>query len=106
MPGNIVGAIANEAEIEGRHIGRINIYDDHTLIDLPAGMPKETFIALKSVWVSGQRLNISRLGDKGKDEGSFKRSRPKKEGSFKRSKPKRKGKNARQSGPRKKRKSP
>ena len=106
MPGNIVGAITNEAEIEGQHIGRINIYDDHTLIDLPAGMPKETFIALKSVWVSGQRLNISRLGEKGKNEGSFKRSRPKKEGSFKRSKPKRKGKNARQSGPKKKRKSP
>ena len=106
MPGNIVGAIANEAEIEGQHIGRINIYDDYTLIDLPAGMPKETFIALKSVWVSGHRLNISRLGDKGKNEGSFKRSRPKKEGSFKRSKPKRKGKNARQSGPKKKRKSP
>jgi len=105
MPGNIVGAIANEAEIEGRHIGRINIYDDYTLIDLPTGLPKETFIALKSVWVSGQRLNISRLGDKAKNEGSFKRSRPKKEGSFKRSKPKRKGKNARQSGPRKKKNS-
>jgi len=105
MPGNIVGAIANEADIEGQHIGRINIYDDHTLIDLPAGMPKETFTALKSVWVSGQRLNISRLGDKGKSEGSFKRSRPKKEGSFKRSKPKRKGKNARQSGPKKKKRS-
>ena len=104
MPGNIVGAIANEADIEGRHIGRINIYDDYTLIDLPAGLPKETFIALKSVWVSGQRLNISRLGDKNKNEGSFKRSKPKKEGSFKRSKPKRKGKNARQSGPKRKKK--
>jgi ATP-dependent RNA helicase DeaD len=106
MPGNFVGAIANEADIEGRNIGRINIYDEYTLIDLPAGMPKETFTALKSVWVSGQRLNISRLGDKSKNEGSFKRSRPKKEGSFKRSKPKRKGKNARQSGPKKKKRSP
>jgi ATP-dependent RNA helicase DeaD len=105
MPGNIVGAIANEADIEGRNIGRINIYDNYTLVDLPAGLPKETFIALKSVWVSGQRLNISRLGDKGKNEGSLKRSRPKKEGSFKRSKPKRKGKNARQSGPKKNKKS-
>jgi len=105
MPGNIVGAIANEADIEGRNIGRINIYDDYTLIDLPAGMPKETFTALKSVWVSGQRLNISQLGEKGKNDGSFKRSRPKKEGSFKRSKPKRKGKNARQSGPKRKKKS-
>ena len=64
MPGNIVGAIANEADIEGRNIGRINIYDDYTLIDLPAGMPKETFHALKKVWVSGQKLDITRLGDR------------------------------------------
>lgn len=64
MPGNIVGAITNEADIEGRHIGRINIYDDYSLIDLPAGMPAETFEALKKVWVSGRRLGISHMGDK------------------------------------------
>ena len=64
MPGNIVGAIANEADIEGRHIGRISIHDAYSLIDLPTGMPKETFNALKNVWVSGQRLGITRLGDK------------------------------------------
>jgi len=64
MPGNIVGAITNEADIEGRHIGRIDIHDDYSLIDLPAGMPKETFHALKKVWVSGQKLDITRLGDR------------------------------------------
>jgi len=63
MPGNIVGAIANEADIDGQHIGRINIYDTYSLIDLPAGMPKETFNALKNVWVSGQKLGISRADD-------------------------------------------
>ncbi len=64
MPGNIVGAIANEADITGKSIGRINIYDDHTLIDLPAGMPNDTFQALKKIWVAGQKLGITRLGDK------------------------------------------
>ena len=64
MPGNIVGAIANEADIEGRHIGRINIHDEYSTVDLPAGMPKETYEALKKVWVSGQRLGISRFGEK------------------------------------------
>ena len=64
MPGNIVGAIANEADIEGRHIGRISIHDHYSLIDLPTGMPKETFHALKKVWVSGQKLDIARLGDR------------------------------------------
>ena len=59
-PANIVGAIANEAEIDAEYIGRIEIYDDHSTVDLPEGMPKEIFTHLKSVWVSGQRLKISR----------------------------------------------
>ncbi|MGB5602368.1 MAG: DEAD/DEAH box helicase [Gammaproteobacteria bacterium] len=61
MPGNIVGAIANEAGIESQYIGRINIYDDYSLVDLPEGMPREIFNELKKVWVSGQQLKISRL---------------------------------------------
>ncbi len=60
-PGNIVGAVANEAEIDSEYIGRIDIRDDHSLIDLPEGMPKETFQHLQGVWVSGERLRISRL---------------------------------------------
>ncbi|MEE4660259.1 MAG: DEAD/DEAH box helicase, partial [Halieaceae bacterium] len=59
-PGNIVGAIANEAEIDAEYIGRIEVYDDHATVDLPEGMPKELFTHLKSVWVSGQRLQISK----------------------------------------------
>ncbi|HEY5775878.1 MAG TPA: DEAD/DEAH box helicase [Xanthomonadales bacterium] len=77
MPGNIVGAIANEADITGKNIGRINIYDDYTLIDLPAGMPNDTFHALKKIWVAGHRLGITRLGDKEGSSGPAKRSSPK-----------------------------
>ena len=62
-PGNIVGAIANEAEIDAEYIGRIEIYDDHATVDMPDGMPKEVFNHLKGVWVSGQRLQISKPGD-------------------------------------------
>jgi ATP-dependent RNA helicase DeaD len=64
-PGNIVGAIANEAEIESEYIGRVEIFDDHSTVQLPEGMPKEIFKHLKSVWVNGQRLQISRLDPKG-----------------------------------------
>jgi ATP-dependent RNA helicase DeaD len=63
-PGNIVGAIANEAEVDSEHIGRIEIMDDHSFVDLPEGMPKEIFKHLQSVWVSGQKLRISRAGGK------------------------------------------
>jgi len=64
QPGNIVGAIANEAELDSEHIGRIQIHDDYSTVDLPEGMPREVFRHLKKVWVSGQRLQISRQ-DKG-----------------------------------------
>jgi len=59
-PGNIVGAIANEAGLESKYIGRINIYDDHSLIDLPDGMPLDIFDSVKKLWVAGQQLRISR----------------------------------------------
>jgi ATP-dependent RNA helicase DeaD len=62
-PGNIVGAIANEAGIESRHIGRIEIYDDYSTLDLPADLPPDLLDHLKTVWVAGQQLNITRDGE-------------------------------------------
>jgi ATP-dependent RNA helicase DeaD len=59
-PGNIVGAIANEAGLDGRSIGRVVIREDHSFVDLPAGMPKEMFRQLQKVRVGGQQLQISR----------------------------------------------
>ena len=58
---NIVGAIANESGLDSQYIGRVNIYDDYSEIDLPEGMPKEVFKVLKKVWVSGQQLKISAI---------------------------------------------
>ena len=60
-PGNIVGAIANEAGIDGEFIGRIKIYEDFSTVDLPEGMPRDVFRGLKKVWVAGQQLKITRL---------------------------------------------
>jgi ATP-dependent RNA helicase DeaD len=59
-PGNIVGAIANEAGLDGQFIGRVVINDDHSFVDLPEGMPKEVFKNLQKVRVAGQQLQISR----------------------------------------------
>jgi len=60
-PGNIVGAIANEAGLESKHIGKINIHDDYSIVDLPSGMPKDILNTLKKTWVSGMQLKISPL---------------------------------------------
>ena len=64
QPGNIVGAIANEAGLDGRMIGQIDIHDDHSFVDLPVGMPKEIFKELQSVRVLGAELRISRVDGK------------------------------------------
>ena len=58
-PGNIVGAIANEAGIDSKYIGRISIYDDFSVIDLPEGMPPKIFKHLQKVWVANKQLNIT-----------------------------------------------
>ena len=60
-PGNIVGAIANEAGLDSQYIGHIEIQNDHTLVDLPKGMPFEVLLELKKVWVCGKQLDIAPL---------------------------------------------
>jgi len=59
-PGNIVGAIANEAGIDSQFIGQIKLHDDYSTVDLPEGMPQEVFRHLKQVRVRQQKLNIRR----------------------------------------------
>lgn len=66
-PGNIVGAIANEAGLDSKHIGRIEIYDDYSVLDLPDNMPENLLNHLKSVWVAGQQLRITREGEQADD---------------------------------------
>jgi ATP-dependent RNA helicase DeaD len=62
-PGNIVGAIANEGGIPSKEIGRIEIYDDYSTLDMPADLPQDLLQHLQKVWVAGRQLNITRDGD-------------------------------------------
>lgn len=64
--GGIVGAIANEGDIESRYMGKIVIFEEHSLIDLPEGMPKELCKLLKKVWLRGRQLQISKQTGAGK----------------------------------------
>lgn len=63
-PGNILGAIANEADMDSEYIGSIQIFDKFSTVDLPDDMPKETFDILKKVIVNGNRLDIVELTEK------------------------------------------
>lgn len=83
-PGNIVGAIANEAGITGDSIGAIQIHDRYSTIDLPEGMPSETFKMLQHTKVAGKQLRLRDAnGDDGAREGYWHKNKP---GSFKKSK--------------------
>ena len=80
--GNIVGAIANEAGLDGSEINGIKVREDHTLVRLPTGMPPEILKRLARVQVRGRPLAISLLEDrpaparhKSKSPGA-KRARP------------------------------
>ena len=88
-PGDIVGAMINEAGIESEFIGHIDMQDEHSTVDLPDGMPKEIFQHLKRVRVRQQPMKIeqvSGLGDKGRNKLELKRTnkkRPKIDGASK-----------------------
>ncbi|ABB35397.1 DEAD/DEAH box helicase-like [Synechococcus sp. CC9605] len=59
-PGNLVGAIAGETGLQGRMIGRIQIFDNHSLVDLPKGMPEDVFNSLQRLRVMNRELQISK----------------------------------------------
>ena len=60
-PGHLVGAIANETGLDGRQIGKITIFDDHSTVDLPQGMPPQLMQSLQRVRVMQKELQISRV---------------------------------------------
>ncbi|MEL0636308.1 DEAD/DEAH box helicase [Marinomonas sp. TI.3.20] len=62
-PGNIVGAIANEADIESRYIGHIEIYENFATVDLPTNLKSEAIDKLNKTRICGQRSEIAKLED-------------------------------------------
>ncbi|WP_375055488.1 DEAD/DEAH box helicase [Zobellella sp. DQSA1] len=59
-PGHLVGAIANEADLESRYIGQIQIHDDFSTVDLPEGMTAEVQQVLQKVRVCQRPLNLAK----------------------------------------------
>jgi ATP-dependent RNA helicase DeaD len=56
--GNIVGAIANEAGLDGSQINGIDIRREHTLVRLPADLAPAVISRLQAVKVKGRALAI------------------------------------------------
>lgn len=88
-PGDIVGAIANEADIESSFIGHIKIRESHTYVDLPKGMPDDLLQHMKKVRVRGQQIQLTRHDGPIEDDDfrGGNKKRPFKKGNFKKKRP-------------------
>ena len=73
-PGDIVGAIANEADIDSAYIGQIRIEEDHSTVDLPKGMPPALLNHLKKVRVRQRQIQLSPVNE-GSSKGGYKGKR-------------------------------
>lgn len=65
---NIVGAIANEADIDSEYIGQIAIHDQYSTVDLPYGMPKQILRVLQRARIFNKTMRMSRLQSEEKAE--------------------------------------
>lgn len=57
-PGDIVGAIANEADIPGKVIGAIDVNDGFTLVDIPAEFVEKVLTNMQFSQIRKQAMNI------------------------------------------------
>ena len=62
-PGNIVGAIANEVDLDSEYIGRISIFDEFSTVDLPIGMPRQLRKILQNARINGRMMKLARMQD-------------------------------------------
>jgi len=85
-PGNIVGAIANEADISSDYIGRINIFEEYSTVDLPYGMPHQVLRLLHGARINGRPMRV-RKEDEATQEAPGKFDRFAKDGAKKGHKP-------------------
>jgi ATP-dependent RNA helicase DeaD len=63
-PGNIVGAIANEADISSKLIGNISIFNEYSTVDLPDDLSPTVLNILKKARVSGRPMNLVPDGER------------------------------------------
>ncbi|MCW8944680.1 MAG: DEAD/DEAH box helicase [Sedimenticola sp.] len=89
-PREVVGALANEAGLDGALIGRIEIAEQHTLVDLPEGMPGDVFKHLQRVYVCNQPLRLKKYRTEASQQDKPKSGKPVKEKKKREKKPKQK----------------
>jgi ATP-dependent RNA helicase DeaD len=82
-PQDIVGAIANEANVPGRSIGSIDIFDSYSFVEVPGDTSQQIIDAISNSGIKGKYVNVEvarpdagpRGGGGGRREGGFDRDR-------------------------------
>jgi ATP-dependent RNA helicase DeaD len=59
-PADLVGAIANEAGVDSRAIGAIEIADRYSLVELPNEIADDVINALRTTTIKGKRVPVRR----------------------------------------------
>lgn len=75
---NIVGAIANEADISSKFIGEIRLFNEHSTVQLPQNMPSDVLSHFKSVHICQRPMNMTKSthpADQGQGRGEEQRDR-------------------------------
>jgi ATP-dependent RNA helicase DeaD len=79
LPRQIVGALANEGGLRRQDFGRIDIRPDHSLVELPANLPKQVWDALRTTRISGKLIDLAPAKESHRlDDASRKKPRTKK----------------------------
>jgi ATP-dependent RNA helicase DeaD len=65
---NIVGAIANEADISSKFIGDIRLHDNHSTVQLPQNMPKDVLDHFQKVFICKRPMGLTITQDQGPAE--------------------------------------
>ncbi|HEX5692783.1 MAG TPA: DbpA RNA binding domain-containing protein, partial [Roseiflexaceae bacterium] len=55
-PSDIVGAIANEANIPGRAIGAIDLFERFSFVEVPGNLSERVLRALKRTTIRGRKI--------------------------------------------------
>ena len=65
---NIVGAIANEADISSKFIGDIRLHEQHSTVQLPQNMPKDVLDHFQKVFICKRPMGMTITQDQGPAE--------------------------------------
>jgi ATP-dependent RNA helicase DeaD len=55
-PGDLVGTIAGEAGIPGGQIGKVEVYESHTIVEVPAAESEKIIAALNGKMIKGRKV--------------------------------------------------